>query len=98
MDDTAQTAVNCKHKHRGINRLLGFTFTVMGLIVVLVGWAIADSRRASSKAVAASRVVDIHIERQTVVDENIAATLRRLEANIDKQRGMIEDLWKRNGG
>jgi uncharacterized protein HemX len=99
------TKGECEVRHKSTRNQLAFVMILIGLFMTGVGWAVFAGNTAASK----SAVVEHHLQSHEATQEEM---VKRIEGTLDQiardvarnreelrdQRGMIEDLWRRNGG
>ena len=92
--DKPVMASECTRKHRTTTVMLGFLITLMVCCVGVIGWSVTASQRAGSRANEMEIKVKVEGARQEEQLGALQKSMDRVEVEQQKQRGMIEDLWR----
>lgn len=77
----------CKKKHEGVNWRIGGLYGLVVIAILVIGWAVKAGYGAQAKAVAVENRLVVHETVQIESNENLDATLARIEK-------MITDMHK----
>jgi Tfp pilus assembly protein PilO len=100
-DTSAVTIAHCDQKHRTLQNLLKVVLTLMGLLIVVVGFSIAassqasqDARESMQKAGEVKTAISIHEARQNGSLENINNQLTDVREDMSDVRADVSEMRK----
>lgn len=105
MPDTHVTQKDCDRRHWLSTGMITLLISLMGLLMIIVGWSGCASVAARSEVVEAQaavaetqKSVDVHASVAKERNKAISASLERIEATQVRMDDRQNAFYKRNGG
>ena len=88
----------CERKHRGTTIILGLLVAIMTFGAGGIGWAVNAGYQSSRDSLLVAYQLEVVKMRQEEQYQALSAVIERMSREVEKQRSMIEDLWRQNKG